>query len=490
MLVPRDYQMTLIDGTGQAFRQGALAVLIVAPTGAGKTIIIAWLVFRIVKARKKVGVFAHRRELIKQASQKLTLNGIEHSLCMPGAVMGRSAVIVGSVQTARRRLHQAIMQDFDYLIFDEAHHAIAGDYMAIMKANPTARVIGPTATPEREDGRGLGKSCGGIFDVMIQGPTVAGLMKAGWLVEARVYGPGEHEPDMSAAQMRGDDFDISSLEAVMEAPGITGNAVAEYRELCPGQPGISFCTTVKHAHDVAATFRADGWQWVAVDGSTKDRGKIFDDLENGRIHGISACSLISEGLDIPNVSVAIGLRPSASLALVLQQWGRVLRPLGGTAGDLAAIAASSKPFATILDHAGNSSQRGHGLPETERDWTLEGRRGKEKATIDLRQCPKCFLTAAPRRVCKGCGHEFAPAVVEGEARQLAIHTDDRRLELMTADRIAEIRNTPLKDLVKKARTKDDFQEIAEAKGYRPNWIAHAMEERARAAERHRSGGRR
>lgn len=488
MLNPRPYQMKLIDGISAAFRAGARAVLPVAPTGAGKTIIIAYLAQQIERTGKRVLIVAHRRELIKQASQKLTACGVQHSLCMPGAVMLASRVVVGSVQTARRRLHAPAMQNFDYVIVDEAHHAITGDYLAVLGASPNARIVGPTATPERLDGLGLGRSCGGLFDAMVEGPTVASLMDAGWLVRADLYGP-EHTLQMAEATVRAGEFNAQSLEAIITHGGVMGDAVSQYRRIAQGQPAIAFCPTVKSAYEVAERFRADGWNWAAADGAMKasDRAAVFRDLESGRIHGFSTCDLVSEGLDIPNVACAIGLRPSMSKALVLQQWGRVLRPAAGTAGDLGAIAASHKPRAIVIDLADNSL-RHNMLPETVHAWSLDGRKGKAPSDeIKLRACPECFRNhAAALPVCPYCGKDHRPPAPADDEQPVLQLVQDVDVSLRTADDLARILHLPLSKILPKARTEEDFRAIAEAKGYRPGWVERAMTERAASAARHRS----
>jgi superfamily II DNA or RNA helicase len=108
---------------------------------------------------------------------------------------------------------------------------------------------------------------------------------------------------------------------------------------------------------------------------------------------LASCQVISEGTDVPAVAGAIMLRPTKSLALALQQMGRALRPKPGD------------NTCHILDHVG--VVREHGLPQTDRDWTLEGRprRGKKKdEAAPVRQCTSCWAwVEASARTCPYCG---------------------------------------------------------------------------------------
>ena len=484
----RPYQSDLIGAVSAQMKAGAQRVLAVAPTGSGKTVMIAHTTKRFTERSKRTLILAHRRSLIVQASNKLRDEGIDHSLIVSGRVTLAAAVRVGSVQTVHRRLGRPETTGYDLIHVDEAHHAVTRAYQEILDANPAARVIGWTATPERLDGRGLGRTVAGPFDTMAQGPTVASLMAGGYLVRASVYGPSV-QPDLTDAKMGHDgDFVQASLESVMNLPSITGDAVAHYRRICPGAPGVAFCTTKRHADDVAEAFRADGWRAVAVHGglAQAEQDRALAGLATGAVHVVTSCELIGEGLDIPGIACIIKLRLTASLGLNTQWDGRPLRPLTGTGGDLAAIARSAKPIAHILDHAGNLYR--HGWPDTDREWTLEGRKKRPKAAPDAVQCPTCLLQHPPRPRCPGCGHSYAQAAEAKPARD-GPETGHGELELLTADKLSFLKGTPLAKLLPKAKTIEALQEIAEAKGYRPGWAEKTKAARDAAYLRHRYGDR-
>ena len=211
---------------------------------------------------------------------------------------------------------------FDLIIIDEAHHAVAGSWARVLASQPKARILGVTATPQRLDGLGLRSQ----FDAMVVGPTTGDLIRDGWLATFVVYEPTA-APDMSAAKIRGGDFAIEDQRAAMGGV-VIGAAVTEYQRICPGAPAVVFCVDIDHSQRVAEVFRAAGVRAAHVDGETaaSDRRSAIAGLSNGTVDVICNCGLISEGVDVPAIGAAILLRPTASLALYLQQVGRALRP--------------------------------------------------------------------------------------------------------------------------------------------------------------------
>lgn len=134
-------------------------LLVVAPTGSGKTIIAVEIIRREVERGGMVLFIAHRRELIHQCSDKLKRFGVDHGLIMAGESKSLFPdVQVASIQTLSRRLSRGIIKlpPATMLIIDEAHHANAKSYLRIVDHYREASIIGLTATPCRGDGRGLG----------------------------------------------------------------------------------------------------------------------------------------------------------------------------------------------------------------------------------------------------------------------------------------------------------------------------------------------
>lgn len=482
----RDYQQRGFNSIRRAYFEGKRAPLYVAPTGAGKTRLLSAIGHSASTRGKHVWIVVHREELLDQTSRGLEELGIAHGVVAANRTPDLSQLVqVAMVETFRRRLKMGQdLGDVDLIIFDEAHHAVAGAWKFIRERYPKARILGVTATPERLDGRALGD----IFDELIIGPLISELMRDGWLSEARTYVPPALV-DLAKVRVASGDFDRDELAAEMDRSIITGDAVAHYARLCRGEPAIAFCVSVAHAEHVAEQFRAAGFRSQSVDGTMKRsmRRARIRGLETGEVQVLTSCDLISEGTDIPAVSVAILLRPTQSLVLHLQTIGRALRPvyaegfdLNTTAGRRAAIAAGPKPFATVLDHVGNCIK--HGPVEEEREWRLTGKRklpkkAKGDAGVALRQvtCPKCYRMHKPEPTCPQCGHVYetkaadTPEQVAGTLRQL---TDDDAFAMRQ-------QKENDREAVRRARTLVELQAIAKARGYSASWAPQVLLSRRR-----------
>ena len=462
----RSYQADALDLVRASYGRRRRSPLLVMATGAGKTVTFAAIVEGAVRRGKRVLIVAHRRELIRQASRKLTDAAVTHGIIAPGHTATRDPVQVASVQTVARRLDT--LPSFDLIVIDEAHHAVAGSYSVLIAAQPGARLLGVTATPERMDGRGLGIEAGGPFDDLILGPDVAQLVTEGYLTPSRVLAPGE-APDLSGVRTRGGDYEAAALEAAMGGPTLTGCAVQHYRQHAEGLPAIAFCVSVQHARDVAATFCKAGYRAVAADGSTPtpERDAAISGLGTGAVQVLCACDLISEGLDVPAVSAVILLRPTKSLGLHMQHVGRGLRPAPG------------KAHLTVLDHAGNTLA--HGLPDTPREWSLLGRaKGAQREASGWR-CPACFLVQVPAKACRECG-EAAPWLGDGDEREgRSLRLVEGQLQVVDPERIARLRATPLSKLLADNPGREQLREIAQARGYKSGWVWHTMQNQQRAS---------
>jgi superfamily II DNA or RNA helicase len=385
------------------------------PTGAGKTQVFTFITAAMAQRNLSVTILVHRRELIAQASRKLDQAGVTHGIIAAGTPATFAPIQVASVQTLIRRLEDTPAPDL--IIIDEAHHAAVGSWNRILEHWPSALRLGVTATPARLDGRGLRDN----FDLIVHGPTVSDLTAAGYLAPSKLYAPPQ-VADLSTIPTRAGDFASDATAAAMDKPSITGDAIDHYRRICPGAPAIAFCCTTDHAENVAAQFRSAGFSSQAILGTTTiaQRDQQLKDLASGAIQILTSVDVISEGTDVPAVTAAILLRPTASLGLYLQQVGRILRPAPG------------KDAAIVLDHVGNIHR--HGWPDDVRTWSLDSkpRRQRDNSTAPtVRTCPVCFAAFKPQPICPCCGapSELTPREIqqrEGELQELKRRTQRRQ----------------------------------------------------------------
>ena len=321
----------------------------------------------------------------------------------------------------------------------------------IIDLYPNAIIIGLTATPCRGDGRGLG----GFFQTMVECPSVAALISAGYLVGTRVYAPTI--PDLKGVRVKMGDYVESQLAEQMDKPKLTGDIIGHWHKLAQRRPTVVFATNVSHSVHIRDEFRNSGVICEHLDGSTpvEDRDAILSRLARGEVEIVTNCAVLTEGWDCPSVSCLVLARPTKSIGLYRQMVGRCLRPSPG------------KDHALILDHAGATFA--HGFAEDDVVWTLQeddkavnvshARRGSSPGMPKLVQCPECMAVMFEGRGCQSCGWRPRP-------RAQAVNVRDGVLGEVGRDREAHAK--PENRRLFYCR----LLWIARDRSYREGWAAH------------------
>lgn len=445
MITLREYQREMIDRIIASYKQGAQRVCAVAPCGAGKTIIVAWMIARVRTRGLKTLFIVHRKELLEQADRTFTKMGINHGIIAPGVTMDTSQLVqIGSTQTVANRLDA--IGDVQFIVIDEAHHAVANTWRRIIGHYNNAAVLGVTATPVRLSGSGLGD----IFQDLVVGPQTAQLISRGNLVDYQYFAPPS-KAAVNDVHVRMGDYVKSELETAVNQADIIGDIVNTYKKLANGLQAVCYCVTRKHSEHVAALFRAAGIAARHVDGETDKslRATILERFKQRKIQVLCNVELFGEGLDVPNMDAVILARPTQSLTLYIQQSMRAMR-IDPNNPDKRAI---------IIDHAGNCFR--HGLPDEEREWSLavKPRQKRRERGITLTMCDKCYqVYESTQRMCPYCGYVKPVAsreIVEkdGELREIERIKKEKRME------------------VGKARTRQDLEQIAIERGYKMGWVS-------------------
>ena len=389
----REYQLRAVDAVRKHLRDGKRKVIIVSPTGSGKTVIAAHVMSSALGRGKRVLFMAHRRELINQTVAKLVDAGVPADSI--GVLMGddkrtRSGapIQVASVDTLRNRDWPAA----DIVIIDEAHRSLAPTYLEIIGhyAGSGAAVLGLTATPYRADGGGLGD----VYEVLEVVATPMELIGHGFIVEPRVF--SAPKLDLSNVRVRAGEYHEGDLASVVNSSALVGDIVETWRKRAAGLRTVAFSVSVAHSMNITERFVAAGVPAEHVDGETPtpDRDAILGRLNTGETLVVSNCGVLCEGWDQPAVKCAILARPTKSVGLYLQQAGRILRPWG-------------EQRAIILDHAGNALA--HGLPQDDRDLTLEPS-VKKRGGAPAKCCSACgAVSPIGATECAECGHVFVAA---------------------------------------------------------------------------------
>lgn len=354
----RPYQQEAVDATLAHFRRHLESAVIVLPTGAGKSLVIAELA-RI--ARGRVLVLAHVKELVAQNHAKYRALGLEADIFAAGLQRKEShgKVVFGSVQSVARNLEQ-FHGEFSLLIVDECHRIGEADdsqYQQILthlrRANPKLRLLGLTATPYR-----LGK--GWIYRYHYHG-MVRGDEKAlfrdciyelplRYMIKHGYLTPPERL-DMPVVQ-----YDFSRLQAqanglfseadlnreLKQQKRITPHIISQIVEFAAERRGVMiFAATVEHAKEVTALLPAEDAALITADTPGPARDALIEAFKNQQFRFLINVSVLTTGFDAPHVDLIAILRPTESVSLYQQIVGRGLRLSPG------------KTDCLILDYAGN-----------------------------------------------------------------------------------------------------------------------------------------
>jgi len=382
---------------------------------------------------------AHRQELIGQISMALAKYGIPHVLHAPKKVVqwivslqtrtfgrhfvngpGASCHVAGVITLLNRAnsLSSEIRRSSLWVI-DEFHHCLKDNVWgkAVKLFPESCRGLGVTATPERADGKGIGRHASGFADTMVVGPGMRCLIQSGYLTDYRIFGPYS-DIDLSGVTIGSTgDYSKPKLVAAVRKSRIVGDVVRSYCEIAPGKIGVTFVPDVKTAEELATAYTAAGVPARIVHAKTPDRQRqeSTEMLARGELKQLVNVDIFGEGYDLPAIETISMARPTESYPLYVQQFGRGLRILEG------------KTDAIIIDHVRNVTR--HGLPDSHREWSLDNRERKSSKRdpdlVPIRTCRRCTAVYESwQKDCPYCGwvYEAAPMgtieQVEGDITEL------------------------------------------------------------------------
>lgn len=447
MIVLRHDQAELEAAIEQSWANGARNVAGILPTGGGKSIIMSSIIQRKHQMGAVQCVAAHRNELVGQMSLHVARRGMDHRVIASAIAVrqitaahrkefGRSYVNpdsncgVASVQTLNSRAENIKQwaQQVDYFYGDEGHHYTRDNMFGACRAMfINARGALFTASPKRADGKGLGHHHDGIVDTMVIGPDMRTLINIGALCDYEIAIPeSDFEIDDNDIAASGD-WSTARMRDASKKSHIVGDVVKEYVARAFGKRFICFATDVETSGEIAQKFMAVGIPVASVSAKTpaEMRDEYVRQFRDGKLWGLINVDLFGEGFDVPAVEVVIMARPTASLAVYLQQFGRALRVLPG------------KVYGLVIDHVSNWKR--HGFPDKPHAWSLDRREKRGKSVPDpellddliaCRGCSRPFRRIEP--ACPYCGWEIPLP----EPRQRSIAMVDGDLRLLDRETIA------------------------------------------------------
>ncbi|MEQ6346875.1 DEAD/DEAH box helicase [Vibrio cyclitrophicus] len=359
MYTLRPYQADSVKSVIHYFRKHQTPAVLVLPTGAGKSLVIAELA-RLAKGR--VLVLAHVKELVEQNHEKYEGYGLKGSIFSAG--LGRKEtdqqVVFASVQSVVRNL-DSFSNQFSLLVIDECHRVPdekTSSYQKVIthlrENNPGIKVLGLTATPYRlgmgwlyqYHTRGQVRSEEPRFfrDCIFELP-IRYLLDEGFLTPARMIDAPVLSYDFSKLKPASTGrYKEAELDMVIEqSKRATPQIVDQIIELAKDKLGIMvFAATVRHAQEILSLLPEGESSIVIGDTPTLERDQIINDFKERKIKFLVNVSVLTTGFDAPHVDLIAILRPTESISLYQQIVGRGLRLSPG------------KKECLVLDYAGNS----------------------------------------------------------------------------------------------------------------------------------------
>lgn len=412
MITPRPYQEEAIRAVMAALMRARFALLQL-PTGAGKTICFAELIRRWLQLYKmRIGILAHRGELVTQARDKLITVWPEAPIGLASAgvssrVSTREDVTIGTIQTLARR---AEIDPLDLIIIDEAHmidpkggprksqYQKFIDHMEAL--HPEVRVLGVTATPYRlGHGHIYGNKCRksrfNWFEKLTFKVDLDDLIDQGYLAPIRAKEAEDISSDLAAIKTTAGDYNQGQLGEMMSRSVHVRTAVKAYEEYGENrQHVLIFCVTIEHAELVKAAFKQAGYMAGVVHSklSKAERRVTLEAFDRGGLQVLVNVGILTEGWDSPAVDLVMLCRPTKSPALFVQMIGRGTRTAPG------------KQDVLVLDLGGNFAEHGH--PGNPRVYIPGTSNSNSPTTPAARVCPNCKTIITKGLKCDSCGYEW------------------------------------------------------------------------------------
>jgi len=407
----RDWQAEAQEKVRAAIRQGAKNILVVAPTGGGKTIWAAHTINAAIEKGNRAAFVVDRINLVNQTSEVFSTFGLDHGVIQSTHPMyaPHKKIQICSAQTLARRA----WPEAQLIVVDEAHTISETVKKQLLQRKAIA--IGLTATPFT---KGLGK----LYDAVVNVTTTNKLIEDGILAKYRIF--AAQEPDMTGVKVVAGEWE--EKEAASRALQVVGHCVTEYLKHGQGKKFICSAVNTAHVEELHRQFMDAGINCAAYTYKVSDseREQIVSEFRkaDSYIRGLITVTAATKGFDVPDVGVVIMARPlRKSLAEHIQFFGRGLR------------AHPDKEHCIVLDHSGNSTRFW-------KDWNQffesgvielddkEKNKAKPKNQEDdgpsMVKCPSCKHLHQAQPFCPNCGHEYpkrsAVAHVSGQLREIGV----------------------------------------------------------------------
>jgi superfamily II DNA or RNA helicase/predicted house-cleaning noncanonical NTP pyrophosphatase (MazG superfamily)/HKD family nuclease len=348
-IVPNDAQKEALDNLSQLRDQQLSKATVIAATGIGKTYLAAFDFKQ--SGCKRLLFIAHRQNILRKARESFETvldnkdfgeflgNGNNVSKSSPG--------VFAMIQTLSRKAHlkKFSPEEFDYIVVDEFHHGEATTYRKVIDYFKPEFLLGLTATPERMDGRNVLRLCD--YNIAYEVRLLEAVDR-GWLSPFQYFAVYD-ETDYEKITWRGTHYDEDELTKALSDDNRTAIVAHNLKKYLPSSGkvrALAFCSSVAHALYTAKRLNDDHHiESVCLFGklSESEREKAIRRLESAEdvLEVICTVDIFNEGIDIPDLTHVLFLRPTQSFTIFLQQLGRGLRK------------AESKEYLVVIDFVGN-----------------------------------------------------------------------------------------------------------------------------------------
>ncbi|AGR42081.1 DEAD/DEAH box helicase family protein [Spiroplasma diminutum] len=323
------FQKEIIDKISYRRFIGKNKHLIVMATGTGKTLVSAFDYKRQIETSKrnlKILFLAHQKEIVDQAikTYRQVLNDSNFGeVFYDGKVISENPqFLFSTIQSLSNRIDLFRKDQFDIIVFDEAHHIAANTFDKVFNYFKPNQMLGLTATPEREDGRDIKK----YFD-----NEFASELRLWDAINQKLLAPFDYYCiDDTKTNLIGIDLDsdkeIFKVINTESRNNLLFRTIEKYIGLFARPTALIFCITIEHAKIIAEFLKGKNLKAESLTSENlKDRNRILYEFSNGRINYLCVVNIFNEGIDIPQINTIILLRPTNSKTVYLQQLGRGLR---------------------------------------------------------------------------------------------------------------------------------------------------------------------
>ena len=405
-LSPRWYQSQANDAVWKYLSEKQGNCVVVLPTGAGKSLLIALLIRQALEFGGRVVVLAHRKELLQQNADEIRelIPGVDVGIYSAGLKSREihNAVVIAGIQSVFRKAadlgrRHLVLVDECHLISDIEESMYQQFFQGIQQEG--LRIAGLTATAFRT---GTGPICGPDrqFQRIVFEAKTAQLIAEGFLcpITNKV---AECEVNTDKVALRGGEFVESEMQAAFGGDkGAVVLACNEIFEKTRDRKSILiFASGVSHAEDIAIILGEITRERVGVvTGETLDleRAAMLSDFKSGRLRWLVNCDVLTTGFNARCVDAIAILRATMSPGLFCQMVGRGLR------------LHESKTNCLLLDFGGNIAR--HGSIDDDNFGRATESKGRAAVAAENgrgKQCPSCELdVAASRTTCPECGFVF------------------------------------------------------------------------------------